>query len=72
MTKNPRINVTFDDREAGLLAALAIEKNQSLASLVRELTMEAIDLREDAYLSKLAAKLDIDGAKTYSHKDAWK
>ncbi len=71
-TKNPRINVSFEEEAAGLLASLAHQEHKSMASLVRELTMEALEIREDLYLSKVAAKLDLKGVKTYSHDEAWK
>ncbi|MBP6104555.1 MAG: hypothetical protein KA508_05820 [Gammaproteobacteria bacterium] len=71
-TKNPRINVTFEEKTAGLLAHLAHQEHQSVASLVRSLTLEALEMREDLYLSRVAEKLDQEGAKTYSHHEAWK
>lgn len=73
-TKNPRINVTFEEETAGLLTTLATRERKSVAGLVRELTLEALDLREDYYLSKLADRLDAEaeGGKTYSHEEAWK
>jgi hypothetical protein len=71
-TKSPRINVTFEQVTAGLLAQLADQEHKSVAGLVRELTLEALEMREDLYLSKIAASLDQEGVKTYSHEDAWK
>lgn len=71
-TTNPRINVTFEKQIAGLLSELAQQENKSIASLVRELTLEALELREDFYLSKIARKLDKIKAKTYTHNEAWK
>lgn len=70
--KNPRINVTFEETTANLLSLVAQQQNKSVASLVRELALEALEMREDFYLAKLAEKLDIEGAKTYSHDDVWK
>lgn len=71
-TKNPRINVTFEEKTAGLLSSLALRERKSVASLVRELALEALERREDFYLSKVAEKLDQSGVKTYSHDEAWK
>lgn len=71
-TKNPRINVTFEETTVGLLSHLAHQEHKSVASLVRELALEALEMREDFYLSKVAEKIDIQGTKTYSHDDAWK
>lgn len=70
--RNPRINVTFEESTAGLLSVLAEAENKSLSNIVRDLTLEALELREDLYLSKVAQKLDQDNAKTYSHEEAWK
>lgn len=71
-TKNPRINVTFEKDTAVLLQILAKHEHVSLSGLVRELALEALELREDKWLSDLANKLDKKGAKTYSHDEAWK
>ena len=71
-TKNPRINVTFEETTVGLLSYLALQKSKSVSSLVKELTIEALEMREDLYLSKLANELDKDDIKTYSHVEAWK
>jgi predicted xylose isomerase-like sugar epimerase len=70
--KKPRINVTFDKTIASLLTEIAQEEDKSVASLVRELTLEALEIREDLELSRLAAKLDTGEVKTYSHEEAWK
>jgi hypothetical protein len=72
VTKNPRINVTFEQTSAGLLAHLAAQEQKSLSSLVRELALEALEMREDAYLSKIAASLDHEKTKLYEHHEAWK
>jgi predicted DNA-binding protein len=72
VTKNPRINVTFEESTVGMLANLAHQEHKSIASLVRELTLEALEKREDLYLSKIAEKIDKEGVKTYNHAEAWK
>ncbi|KJV81820.1 DUF6290 family protein [Rickettsia hoogstraalii] len=72
MSKNPRVNVTFEPVISTLLSNLAVQENKSLSSLVRELTLEALEMREDLFLSKVAKKLDKENAKTYSHEEAWK
>jgi hypothetical protein len=51
---------------------LAHQAHQSVAGLVRELALEALEMREDYDLSKVAEKSDIHGTKTYPHEDAWK
>jgi len=70
-TKNPRINVTFEEGTAGLLSRLAHQEHKSLSSLVRELALEALEMREDLYLSKVADSLDTEGVKVYTHDEAW-
>lgn len=71
-TKNPRINVTFEEKTAGLLANLALQEQKSISSLVRELTLEALDLREDYHLSKIAEQRDSTPLSLLSHEDVWK
>lgn len=71
-TKNPRINVTFEEMTINFLSQLAYKERKSLAAVVRDLVLEALDAHEDLYLSKIAEKVDKADAKTYSHEDAWK
>ncbi len=71
-TKHPRINVTFEETIAGVLTQVAKHEEKSVARIVRELTLEALDMREDLYLSQVAEQLDQEGIKTYSHDEAWK
>lgn len=69
--KNPRINVTFDENSTKLLAHLAKQEHKSVAGMVRELALSALEMREDLYLSKEAEKLDQKGVRTYTHSEAW-
>ena len=71
-TKNPRINVTFEENIVKLLAQLAKREHKSVAGLVKELTLTSLEMREDLYLSEIARELDKKGVKTYSHSEAWK
>ena len=71
-TKNPRINITFEESVAGVLAKLAEQENKSVAALVRELALEALETREDMYLSRVAEQADTESARRVEHKDAWK
>ena len=41
------------------------------SSLVLELTLEALERRENFYLSKLAHRLDNPKAKTFGHEEVW-
>jgi hypothetical protein len=71
-TKNPRINVTFEKATVGVLTHLAYKENKSIASLVRELAINSLEMREDLYLSKVAEKLDQKDVKRYKHSEIWK
>ncbi len=71
-TKNPRVNVTFEEPTVGLLTELAHEENKSVSSLVRELTLDALELREDLALSRLADRLDREDTRIHSHDEAWR
>jgi hypothetical protein len=70
-TKNPKINVTFEETTAVLLASLAASQEKSLSCLIRELALEALELREDFYLSKMALQIDNENTKLYGHLEAW-
>ena len=72
LAKTQRINVTFEKATIKLLTQFAMKEHQALASLVRKLTLEALEMHEDFYLSQVALKLDHAGVKTYSHSEAWK
>lgn len=69
--RKPRINVTYDFESAQILSTLAKQKKTSISSLVRDLTLEALELQEDMALSRIAEKLDTPGAKRVSHEDVW-
>ena len=70
--RNPRINATFEHETAVVLTELAHQEHKSVSGIVKELTLEALEMREDFYLSKLAEQLDREGVKTFSHENAWK
>jgi len=71
-TKNPRINITFEETTAGLLSDLADQENKSVSGLAKELILEALERREDMSLSALAEIRDHATAKKVKHEDAWK
>lgn len=75
-TKNPRVNVTFETKTIDILNDLAKVENKSISNIIRELTNEALELREDYYFSKLAEKFDKElekgNVELYSHEEAWK
>lgn len=71
-TRNPRINITFDEPAADLLNALAKQENKSVSSMAKELILDALERREDIALSALAELRDTQDAKRVKHEDAWK
>lgn len=71
-SKKPRINVTFEEATNGLLIHLAKQEKISVARLIRELALEALEMREDLYFSRLAEELDQEGVKMYSHDEVWR
>jgi hypothetical protein len=70
-TKNPRINITFEEKTAVLLAGLAKQEHKSLSSLAKELILEALERREDMALSAVAKARDVENIKKVKHEDAW-
>ena len=72
-TKNPRINITFEEAYLELLASLAEQENKSVSSLAKELILEALDKREDMALSEIAkAREEVEETRKIKHEDAWK
>ena len=71
-TKNPRINITFEESTAGLLSYLAQQEHKSVSGLARELIMDALERREDMFLSAIAETRDHSGSKKVKHADVWK
>lgn len=71
-TKNPRINITFEEGIAFLLFQIAEQTHKSVSSLAKELIIEALERREDVSLSALAEARDVKGAKRIKHEDVWK
>ena len=68
-TKNPRINITFDQDWAELIADLAERENKSVSSFAKELILDSLDRREDMALSKLAELRDKEGVKRIKDSD---
>ena len=72
-TANPRLNITFLPETAALLARLAKHEKKSVASLTKELVLDALERREDVALSLLAEQREHEqkGKKTIAHARAW-
>lgn len=71
-TKNPRINITANERLMKNILLVAEEEGRTTSSMARELIEEALERREDMYLSSVALERDEDNNTTISHKEAWK
>lgn len=71
-TQNPRINVTFEVATAKLLTQLAHHEHKSVSGLAKELIMEALERREDMFLSTLASARETKAKTRIKHEDAWK
>ena len=66
-TKNPRLYITLEQVTRSLLVSLAKQEQKSVASLAKELIIEALELREDLALSELAKIRDSGKQKTIKH-----
>ena len=71
-TQNKRVNVTLDKETARIISSLAKkDPNHSESNVVKQLVLEALELREDRYLSKIADSRY--GGKTVPYDKAiWK
>jgi len=73
-TSNPRLNITFQPETAALLAQMARREGKSVASLTKELVLDALERREDIALSLLAERREKEqkGKRFYSHEETWR
>jgi len=71
-TINPRINITLEKTLALLLEQQAKIEHKSVASVAKELILEALERREDMALAAIAEIRDAKDAKRIKHKDVWK
>jgi hypothetical protein len=73
-TTQPRINITFNPATVSILTRLARQQKKSVASLTKDLVLDALERQEDIALSALAACREKEqvGKRVYTHKDAWK
>jgi len=71
-TKNPRVNVTFEPQLNDQLSLLAENEHKSISKLIKELVIEALEKREDIYLSAIAERRESNHQAIVSHEDAWK
>lgn len=71
-TTNPRINITLEKTLASLLEQQAKLEHKSVASIAKELILEALERREDMALSAIAEIRDTKKAKRIKHEYVWK
>lgn len=75
-TKNPRLNITFDETQANHIASLAKQQGKSISRVAKELILEALERHEDMALSTIADTREEEAKrksqKKISHKNAWK
>ncbi len=70
-THHPRVQVTLDEQSNGALAALATREQMSKSALAAQLIQEALELREDAALSRHADARLRETPRWHSHHEAW-
>ncbi len=71
-TQNPRLNLTLNDNIMKSLNALAKKSKLSVSTVAKELLMDALEINEDVYFSRLANKRDNEKAQWISHDEFWK
>jgi predicted DNA-binding protein len=72
-TKNPRINIVVERPLYSAIHQLAEDEGVSMATVVRDLIREALELREDLALAHFAEKREktFDESKAMSHEEVW-
>ena len=73
-TKNSRYMVTVNKEIANFLNLVSKETHKSISGVIQELLCEAIDLRDDYYLSKLAEESEkrCEGKPTIPAEEVWR
>jgi metal-responsive CopG/Arc/MetJ family transcriptional regulator len=72
-TKNARINVVVEKPLYTIIDEISKERGISKSMLVRDLVIQAIDLREDQALAGFAEEryTSSDKSKALTHKEVW-
>ena len=70
-TTNPRINIVTNKELYNSISSIAKIEDISLSAVAKELIIEALDKREDKFLSDIASIRDGANKKTISHKKIW-
>ena len=72
-TKNPRINVVLEKGLYYTINEMAANEGISMSLVMRDLVKEALEIREDIALTKIADRREqtFDSEKALSHEDVW-
>ena len=72
-SKNPRINVVFDDNLYKNIQFLAETDGVSLSAKVKDLIKEALEVQEDLYLATFAEEREKtwDKSTSRTHDEIW-
>jgi hypothetical protein len=70
-TQLQRINLSVEESLVKDLEFLANLNKKTIAGLAKELILDALERRDDLYLSRLAQEMDNENAKTLSHEEFW-
>ena len=71
-TKNPRINITTNEKLISDITLIAKQEKKTVSTLAKELIEEALDKREDMYLSRIVNSREAQNNKVIQHAEAWK
>jgi metal-responsive CopG/Arc/MetJ family transcriptional regulator len=71
--RNPRVNVVLEKPLYEAVGHLAKEEGISLSTVVRDLVKEAIEIREDIDLGRIAGSREksLKRSRALAHKDIW-
>lgn len=71
-TKNQRINITTNEKLMSNITLIAKQEKKTVPALAKELIEEALDKREDMYLSRIVNSREAQNNKVIQHAEAWK
>ena len=72
-TKNPRINVAIEPPIYSLIEKIAHEQGISMSMVTRDLIRKALEIHEDAILSRFAEEREatLGSSETLTHSEVW-
>lgn len=75
-TKNPRVNVTFNESDAEVMQLICKKKKITMSGLVRKVVEDWLEEYEDMLLARRAEQAEKEweesGRKTVSFEEVWK